>query len=328
MKKVVIMPGGFHPFHAGHKALYDAALKAFPDADVYVAATDDTSQRPFPFDIKRKLAQYAGVSPEHFIQVKSPFRAEEITKRYGKDADDVALIFVRSEKDKDKPPKPGAIKKDGTPGYLQPMGRKLEPMTKHAYMTYLPTVPFAGGITSATEIRQSWPGMDTAAKTNLVNILYPMSKGREDMTQEIIQDLDSAIQGQAPVDEATMKNDPERGHVIYPDGGLGGYSRDALQRAVAEHLAQAVGFLKAGEFDKVEYILYQWGVLESKVEALKKYYEFMRKQGRRPMAANREVDLGEDYLEEKWSEKYKRSIDCSDPKGFSQRAHCQGRKKN
>ena len=33
-------------------------------------------------------------------------------------------------------------------------------------------------------------------------------------------------------------------------------------------------------------------------------------------------------LEEKWSEKYKRSIDCSNPKGFSQRAHCAGRKKN
>lgn len=33
-------------------------------------------------------------------------------------------------------------------------------------------------------------------------------------------------------------------------------------------------------------------------------------------------------LEEKWSEKYKRSINCDNPKGFSQRAHCQGRKKN
>lgn len=28
-----------------------------------------------------------------------------------------------------------------------------------------------------------------------------------------------------------------------------------------------------------------------------------------------------------WSAKYKRSIDCDNPKGFSQRAHCQGRKK-
>ena len=28
-----------------------------------------------------------------------------------------------------------------------------------------------------------------------------------------------------------------------------------------------------------------------------------------------------------WSQKYKDSIDCKHPKGFSQRAHCQGRKK-
>lgn len=32
-------------------------------------------------------------------------------------------------------------------------------------------------------------------------------------------------------------------------------------------------------------------------------------------------------INEKWSEKYKRSIDCNNPKGFSQRAHCQGKKK-
>ena len=32
-------------------------------------------------------------------------------------------------------------------------------------------------------------------------------------------------------------------------------------------------------------------------------------------------------LIEKWSQKYKKSIDCSNPKGFSQKAHCAGRKK-
>lgn len=32
-------------------------------------------------------------------------------------------------------------------------------------------------------------------------------------------------------------------------------------------------------------------------------------------------------LKEKWSAKYKRSINCNSPRGFSQRAHCQGRKK-
>ena len=28
-----------------------------------------------------------------------------------------------------------------------------------------------------------------------------------------------------------------------------------------------------------------------------------------------------------WSAKYKKSIDCNNPKGFSQKAHCQGKKK-
>ena len=32
-------------------------------------------------------------------------------------------------------------------------------------------------------------------------------------------------------------------------------------------------------------------------------------------------------MKEDWSDKYKKSIDCNNPKGFSQRAHCQGRKK-
>jgi hypothetical protein len=32
-------------------------------------------------------------------------------------------------------------------------------------------------------------------------------------------------------------------------------------------------------------------------------------------------------VDEKWSENYKKSIDCNHPKGFSQKAHCQGKKK-
>ena len=30
---------------------------------------------------------------------------------------------------------------------------------------------------------------------------------------------------------------------------------------------------------------------------------------------------------EGWSDKYKKSIDCNNPKGFSQKAHCAGKKK-
>jgi len=35
-----------------------------------------------------------------------------------------------------------------------------------------------------------------------------------------------------------------------------------------------------------------------------------------------------EFITEKWSQKYKNSINCSHPKGFSQKAHCAGKKKH
>jgi hypothetical protein len=39
------------------------------------------------------------------------------------------------------------------------------------------------------------------------------------------------------------------------------------------------------------------------------------------------IKMTKKEVEEKWSQKYKDSVDCTHPKGFSQRAHCQGKKK-
>ena len=44
---------------------------------------------------------------------------------------------------------------------------------------------------------------------------------------------------------------------------------------------------------------------------------------------NFKKSVGEETeIDEKWSQKYKSSIDCSNPKGFSQKAHCAGKKKH
>jgi cytidyltransferase-like protein len=193
-KTVVIMPGGFHPFHTGHLSLYNAAKKAFPEADIYVAATDDTSARPIPFKLKEKLAEIAGIPKGHFVQVRSPFRALEITSKFNPET--TALIFVRSEKDKDSQPKPGGVKKDGTPGYLQPLTRDLKPMTQHGYMAYLPTIRFQAGktgITSATEIRQVWPTANTALKQQIVQDLYPRVARNPTIINQIVGLLDGAL---------------------------------------------------------------------------------------------------------------------------------------
>jgi len=204
MKQLVIMPGGFHPFHAGHAALYQSAVEAFPGADVYVAATNDTSTRPFPFPVKEKLAQLAGVPKGRFTQVKSPFRAEEITASY--DPDTTQLIFVRSEKDRGSQPRPGGVKKDGTPGYLQPYDDASDlPMSQQAYMAYLPTVEFGPGMTSATEIRNSWPQLNEKRKTALVMSLYPKTQTNPKLAATVVKLLDTAL---GVVDESALDNLP------------------------------------------------------------------------------------------------------------------------
>ena len=192
MRKIVIMPGGFHPYHAGHHSLYNSAKKAFPGAEVYVAATNDTKTRPFPFAIKEKLAKLAGVADKHFIQVKSPFQPREITDHYNPEED--VLIFVRSEKDRNESPKPGGTKKDGTPAYFQPWtGKNVQPFGKQAYIAYLPTVEFGPGITSATEIRNAWPTLNDKRKTAMVMSLYPATQKNPKLAANVVKMLDMGM---------------------------------------------------------------------------------------------------------------------------------------
>jgi hypothetical protein len=303
MKKLVIIPGGFHPFHAGHKALYDAAREAFPSADVYVAATADTSTRPFSFDLKKKLARIAGIDAHRFIQVKSPFRAEEITQHY--DPRDTVLIFARSEKDREQQPQRKGIKKDGTASYLQPYRRNgLEPMNKHGYMVYLPTVQFGPGMTSATEIRAKWPEMQPAEKVRLVQQLYPDTQQKTQLADVIVKMFDTVMapqKTQPEVAEAVLINDPDAGHLIQPDGGMGTYSEDTLKQNLARKFASMLEMIKAGEYDRLHGVLAKGQVVDSMVTALAEYQRFITKQGSRPMARGREIDMSamaEDYIDE------------------------------
>jgi cytidyltransferase-like protein len=234
MTTVVIMPGGFHPFHAGHLSLYNAAREAFPDADVYVAATNDTSTRPFPFAVKEKLAKLAGVESGRFVQVKSPFRAEEITRQYNPATDQ--LIFVRSEKDANSQPRPGGVKKDGSPSYLQPYtaDQELAPFNQHAYMAYLPTVEFGPGMTSATQIRTAWPTLNDRRKTALVMSLYPRTQNNVKLAQTVVKLLDAAIgTGADNVAETVAAN-----HTTADTAGAGAGMTTTYQRRENQPIAE------------------------------------------------------------------------------------------
>ena len=248
MTTIVIMPGGFHPYHAGHHALYQSAQRTFPDAEVYVAATNDTSSRPFPFAVKEKLARLAGVETGHFVQVKSPFRAEEITAKFDPQKD--VLIFVRSEKDANTPPQAGGVKRDGSPSYLQPLldARKLEPFARHAYMAYLPTVEFAGGMKSASEIRAEWPSLDNQGKLDRVMSLYPKTQGNAKLAANVVKLLDAAIGGQEGVAEGLNE--------FATGSGDGDSDEDPYKYPKPESYRRSVDFFgkfEAGHFDREDF---------------------------------------------------------------------------
>jgi peroxiredoxin family protein len=182
-KIVVVMPGGFHPFHPGHKSLYDWAVETFGRDNVYVAATNDTKSRPFPFNVKQALAGFAGVPSNRFIEVKSPFNALSYDNIIS-DPANTALVFVRSEKDKASHPLPDQVRKsDGNMGYLISYQRNnnLETADTHGYLAYGPTIDFnfSGlAIRSASELRAAWPEMSDEDKLQAANLMYP-GKGEE-----------------------------------------------------------------------------------------------------------------------------------------------------
>jgi hypothetical protein len=109
------------------------------------------------------------------------------------------------------------------------------------------------------------------------------------------------VKPQPEVAEAVLINDPDAGHLIQPDGGMGTYSEDTLKQNLARKFASMLEMIKAGDYDRLHYVLQKGEVVDRMVQALAEYQRFMAKQGRRPMARGREIDMSsvaEDYIDE------------------------------
>lgn len=202
-KILCIFPGGFHIFTAGHASVYQYLKDNFPSADVYVASSNKTTERPFPFQEKRFLASQAGVPKNRFVEVVSPYKCEEITKNY--DPSSTILIFALSEKDKDRFGKP--FKKDGSPSYFQPYPgspEKCEPFNKHGYYVITPTIKFTvlgQQISSASQIREMYKNGNDKTRIAIAKELYP--KAPFDNLKKVKQILDSVLIAQ-PLSEEIL----------------------------------------------------------------------------------------------------------------------------
>jgi len=68
-----------------------------------------------------------------------------------------------------------------------------------------------------------------------------------------------------------------------------------------------------------------WAVYNHKGDIVKTFYS--AEKAKSFAEKNHDKLMNNEIVSEKWSDKYKRSINCAKPRGFSQKAHCAGRKK-
>lgn len=147
-KTFVIYPGRFHPFHAGHKGVYNYLSSKYGGNDVYITTTDvvELPKSPFSFDEKAKMMNLTGVPVNKIIKVKNNYNLQSVSSQIPINVERDSIIFAVSQKDMAEDPRfKNFVKKDGSPSYLQPMPKnesKLEPAIKHGYLITVPTTDF------------------------------------------------------------------------------------------------------------------------------------------------------------------------------------------
>jgi hypothetical protein len=217
-KILVIFGGGFHPFHRGHFFVYQYLKDIFPSADVFVVSTNNTTTRPFSFKEKKFLAIQAGIPSDRFVEVKSPYKADEVTKNYN--SKETVLIFALGEKDKQRLSNP--IKKDGTLSYLQPLPKSIiscDTFDKHAYYVVVPTVVKididGNNINSGTTLRKLYTIADESLRNKIVNKLYPSaSLLNKHQAKEILDNVLKPIKLKEGWFQSSLISDEERERIF------------------------------------------------------------------------------------------------------------------
>jgi hypothetical protein len=181
-KKVfVIYPGRFHPFHAGHKSVYNYLSTKFGGNDVYITTTGVTElpKSPFTFDEKKQMMITTGIPANKILNVKNNYNLQSVSNQIPINIERDSIIFAVSQKDMAEDPRfKSFVKKDGSPSYLQPMPKnesKLEPAIKHGYLITVPTTDFTvlgSPARSASQLRSQYSTLNPEQQKAFIMDLF------------------------------------------------------------------------------------------------------------------------------------------------------------
>jgi hypothetical protein len=181
-KKIfIIYPGRFHPFHKGHKGVYDYLSTKYGGNDVYITTTDkvELPKSPFTFDEKVKMMTLTGVPLKKIVNVTQNYNLQNLVGKIPIDINRDSIIFAVSEKDMTEDPRFSKFtKKDGSPAYLQPLPKrldKLQPAITHGYIDTVPTTDFTVlgmPARSASQLRSQYAGLNPQQRKEFIRDLF------------------------------------------------------------------------------------------------------------------------------------------------------------
>ena len=227
-KKIfVIYPGRFHPFHKGHRGVYNYLSSKYGGNDVYITTTDvvELPKSPFSFDEKVKMMTLTGVPINKIIKVKNNYNLQSLVGQIPIDINRDSIVFAVSEKDMAEDPRFSKFtKKDGSPAYLQPIPKnltKLQPAITHGYIDTVPTTDFTvlgKPARSASELRSQYAKLNPQQRKSFItdlfgkyddgvyNIMNNKLASSGSLTEKQKSILKKLIVGMMKEDESKVKN--------------------------------------------------------------------------------------------------------------------------
>lgn len=157
---VAIYPGRFQPFGQHHAKAFEWLQRQFGATNTYVATSDKVEPGRSPFSFKEKAAIIKQNGIRNVVQVKNPYKAEEILSAYNPAT--TAVVFMVGQKDMEEDPRFRIGKlKSGNDTYFQDYSKHKDNMQgydKHGYLIVAPHISLnipGFGEMSGTALRQA-----------------------------------------------------------------------------------------------------------------------------------------------------------------------------
>ena len=201
---LMVYPGRFQPMGKHHAGVYRELAKRFGEDKTFIVTSNKVKLPKSPLDFSEKLQVMKKHGIENVVQVRNPYKAEELTSQY--DPERTAILFAVGKKDMMESPRFRVGKKrNGEPSYFQYYDankNNLKPLSEHGYLYVAPHISLevpGFGEMSGTTIRKALADADEKTFEDIMGFfdpeIYSMLKEKFSNISEMSAMGGGAVQG-------------------------------------------------------------------------------------------------------------------------------------